>query len=188
MKDVNSRIQKLLLLKSSGELSPTQQAELQELLPDESDISGKVIEIEELMGKFRSTDEDTMLDPQMRADILVAASDKLSTLSVRHSRDHDRANIFTLWRPAIVSVISAAAAIFLFFLIIPLSTYVDRDQLQATEDGSWMLADELELDIQLLILNEDVTWAFLDYASLADMDKDIEDIADELIKLSEAGI
>ncbi len=180
----NNKLVELMLLKDSGEISPSQQQELDRLLADGSEKRETFNEMDGFLDLFRSTDKETALDPHLRARILALGSDRIMG-SNRQGRVQALDNAFKLWRPAIMS---AAVALFLFFAILPLYNHVNRGQQPVKEGSAWIVADDWELDLQLLILNEDVTWAYLDYASIADMDKDIDDIAYELMQLTEAGI
>ena len=175
---------KMMLLYDSGELDDKQRADFERQIKSNEDDLGLLSETRKLMRLARSSEEETAVDPAVVDRILSRSVGNRKTAVAGKPR-FERKHFMHMWHPALIS---AAAALLLCVLIIPWSQRDRPESTAAGLSGQQAYPDDMNIDLQLLILNEEVSWALLEYASMADMDKDLDELADELIKLTEVEI
>jgi hypothetical protein len=179
MKNENE-FEKLLLLKSSGELDAGQTRRLEELLESEPGLLKISAQNDAIMKMVRVDAEQTDLKPEVRDPILRAAERAASDRRLRARV----AAIPARWRPALLS---AAAAL----LALAAGSFLLLDKRPGT-GGSAMLdtlfVQTRELDAELKQLDQMLTSALLELAENYDTDRDAEALASELLRMEDMKI
>jgi len=172
--------EKLLLLKSSGELDAGQTRRLEELLESDPGMRKTDGQNEVLMRLARVDPALCEMKPEVRDSILQAAQ-----RADRHRPRRARSVISIAdWRPALVA---AAAAL----ILLAGGTLFLLDQ--RPDKGAALTVNSLpswqsEIDAELLRLDQMVTSALLEFAEYCDQSRDTEALASELLRMEEMNI
>lgn len=171
-------MERLLLLKDSGEISAKDLRVLEETLAGKPEARGIADEIELLSNRARLDSSEARVSNASIAAIDLAARSHFGAGRLR--RTNGAAPFMRTWRPAIYSAAAALLLILSGALIwdrIP----TQREYQAQTSDFEW----NAQIDKQLSELDEIVTTTLLEYSELADADRDADSLARELMEIEE---
>lgn len=177
-------IERLILLRESGEISAGDRKALErETARDSGGVTAIERELEAICAATRTTKSETAVDRSSIEAILKVARDDSARRQKSMIARMDR-SFFQLWRPAITY---AAAALFLLFISIPLWNHL-TDRGGSGKTASVEIIWENDLDQNLNELDQEISLALLEYSELVDSDRNLDELASELIELKEEEI
>jgi len=171
-------IERLVLLRNSGELDDHKRIEIDERIASDPEVARLCSEMEEMKGLVRIKDEEALVPDKAIETIMHAAR--------RRSRQRRTGVVgysFS-WRPAIYS---AAAALLLLSTSL-LFWQKLAPQAPSSNYAMLNLNWNSKIDEQLSELDQLVTSTLLEYSEEIDSQRDLNSLAREIINLEEAQI
>lgn len=180
----NKDIEKLLLLRDSGELSHQDRRLLEDAISNEPERVARIDnELRSISALAASEEVETAMDRSVADAILEVARAK--TKQRKSARNLTFKQPFlNVWRPAITY---AAAALFLLLASIPLWNHFS-DTVSKRQAVAVKITWGKELEQNLSELDQEISLALMEYSELADSDRNIDELANELIKMKETEI
>ncbi len=177
-------IERKLLLKMTNELSANHTKCLETELDHNSTAARIEAELEAIFSAARSTENETRMSDTTMLAIKNHAHRELRRNE--HSRRGNRQqSLLKVWQPALLY---ATAALLILTLSIPMRhLFLTKDSILGVPRIAVLEWDE-DLDSQLLALDEEVTFALLEYSEAADADRGIDALVDEFLKIEELEI
>lgn len=174
--------ERLILLGTTGELGRRERRTLERLLAEDEDTRRLAEEIEGIFTLGKTEEGVTPKSDTIEA-IKRAGRRELARESRARPSPIDTP-FMNLWRPA---AISAVAALFMLAVVIPL-WWNESDQREDRAVDFASMEWNRRFEEQLDELDEEVTLAVLEYAEVADSDRDIDELAREYIEMEETEI